>query len=167
MPIHRLPAEPPPVRERSPAQGDGFYRMYVRDLVLLCNIGAYPEERHRRQRVSFNIDMRVVAPTGPIDDDLTKVLSYDKVISNVRELVDRGHINLVETLAERVAESCLADPRVADVRVRVEKLDIEPAASGIGIEIERRRQSYPAAADLLRWDGEDTAGSSSRRGSGL
>lgn len=165
MPIHRLPAEPSPVRERSPGEGDGFYRMYVRDLVLLCNIGAYPEERHRRQRVRFNIDMRVVAPVGPIEDDLTKVLSYDKVVSNIRALVDRGHINLVETLAERVAESCLADPRVADIRVRVEKLDIEPAASGIGIEIERRRRSYPAAADLLHWDGEDAEGSAGRRGS--
>jgi dihydroneopterin aldolase len=154
---------PQPAHRVEQAVGGSHYRIFVRDLVLLCSIGAYPEERHRRQRVRFNIDMQVRAADRPLDDDLANVLSYDTVIADIRHLVDRGHINLVETLAEQVAECCLADPRVTDVRVIVEKLDMEPAAAGVGIEIERRRQSYPAAADLLRWGAESRAEGAQRR----
>ena len=48
------------------------------------------------------------------------------------------HINLVETLAEAIADLCLAHRRVIEVRVMIEKLDVEPGAS-VGVEIERRR----------------------------
>jgi dihydroneopterin aldolase len=55
----------------------------------------------------------------------------------VREIVSRGHINLVETLAEEVAAMCLQDRRVRSVRVRVEKLDVFPDVTSVGVEIER------------------------------
>ena len=48
-------------------------------------------------------------------------------------------MNLVETLAERFAESCLRDKRVAAARVRIEKPDIIPNARSVGVEIERGR----------------------------
>lgn len=126
-----------------------YYRVFVRDLVLPCSIGAYPDERLRRQRVRFNVDLRVRAPAVPLADDLANVLSYDKVTGGIRHLVDSGHVNLVETLAEQVADFCLADARVAEVRVSIEKLDVEPAAASVGVEIERRRDDHPAVADLF------------------
>jgi dihydroneopterin aldolase len=46
---------------------------------------------------------------------------------------------LVETLAERIAEACLADPRIHLARIRVEKLDIFADAASAGVEIERRQ----------------------------
>lgn len=129
---------------------DRRYRIFVRDLVLMCSIGAYPEERLKTQRVRFNLDIRVEAPAEPLDDDVAKVLSYDMVIADIRELTGRGHINLVETLAADIADICLADPRVAEVKVTVEKLDVEPAAAGVGVKILRRRkQAYPSVAELF------------------
>jgi dihydroneopterin aldolase len=56
----------------------------------------------------------------------------------VREIVASGHVQLIETLAERIAEVALEDRRVAGVRVRVEKLDVYADAASVGIEIERR-----------------------------
>jgi dihydroneopterin aldolase len=52
---------------------------------------------------------------------------------------------LVETLAERVADLCLSDPRVVVVRVRVEKPDVIVEAGGVGVEIERRRSDTSTA----------------------
>jgi dihydroneopterin aldolase len=115
------------------------YRILVKDLVLLCSIGAYPEERLHRQRVRFNVDLHALWPSGAFDDDLSKVVNYKDITNGIRALVEEGHINLVETLAERIADMCLADRRVVDARVSVEKLDVEPAADGIGVEIERHR----------------------------
>jgi dihydroneopterin aldolase len=125
------------------------YRVFIKELVLACSIGAYPEERLRRQRVRFNVDMQVRTPAAPLGDDLANVLSYDDIVGGIRSLIEIGHINLVETLAEQIAEMCLADARVSEVRVSVEKLDVEPAANSVGVEIERRRTSHPAIADLF------------------
>jgi dihydroneopterin aldolase len=146
--------------------GDGrVYRMFIRDLVLSCSIGAYPEERLRPQRVRFNVDLRVRAPNEALEDDLVKVVSYDAITEGIRRLIGNGHINLVETLAEQIADMCLADPRVIAAAVRVEKLDVEPAAAGVGVEIERRRASHPAIADLFPRP-VDTSQASRRRGNG-
>jgi dihydroneopterin aldolase len=67
------------------------------------------------------------------------VVDYEGVADAVRAIVAAGHVMLVETLAERIAESCLADPRVHLARVRVEKLDVFADAASAGVEIERRR----------------------------
>jgi dihydroneopterin aldolase len=54
-------------------------------------------------------------------------------------MLAEGHINLVETLAEKIAELCLGDGRVETARIRVEKLDVYAEAASVGIEIERSR----------------------------
>jgi 7,8-dihydroneopterin aldolase/epimerase/oxygenase len=144
--------------------GERSYRILVKDFVLPCSIGAYPRERLQRQRVRFNVDLRALWPSDSLDDDLTKVVNYKDITAGIRQLVEEGHINLVETLAERIADLCLADPRVLDARVCVEKLEVEPAAAGIGVEIERHRAGHPAVADIYaRPGGTDP---SRRSGSG-
>ncbi len=55
----------------------------------------------------------------------------------IRDIVAAGHINLAETLAERIAEACFVDARVKTARVRVEKLHALPGAESAGVEIER------------------------------
>ena len=119
------------------------YRMFVRDLVLPCSIGVYPHERLAKQRIKINVDLLVLESPGPRNDDLANVVSYDTVIAGIKALLDRGHINLVETLAEAIAELCLAEPRVIEARIGVAKLEVEPAAAGVGVEIERRRSARP------------------------
>jgi dihydroneopterin aldolase len=72
-------------------------------------------------------------------DELSRVVDYEKVADTVRAIVASGHVRLVETLAERIAEACLTDRRVHVARVRVEKLDIFADATSAGVEIERRQ----------------------------
>jgi dihydroneopterin aldolase len=62
------------------------------------------------------------------------------VIDGITLLVQGEHFNLLETMAERVAQHCLADSCVESVRVRIEKPDIMPSCRSVGIEIERRRR---------------------------
>ena len=74
-------------------------------------------------------------------DRLSDVYDYDIAINAIRDSVENGHINLLETLAERIAEACLADPRVLALDVRVEKPAVLPACRSVGIEIHRGRRS--------------------------
>jgi 7,8-dihydroneopterin aldolase/epimerase/oxygenase len=114
------------------------YRMFLHDLVLPCRIGVYDHERQKTQRVRINVNMRVEPDAAPRNDDIANVLSYEDVLLGIKRLAGGEHINLVETLAEAIAEICLADARVLDVRVMIEKLDVEPGAS-VGVEIEHSR----------------------------
>ena len=123
-----------------PHHGQGrpqTHSVFVRDLVLGASIGVYKHEKRTAQPVRINIDLAV--DESPVDDDVRNVVDYQKVIDGVAAILDAGHINLVETLAERIAEMCLADRRVASTRVRVEKLNVAPEAAAVGVEIERSR----------------------------
>src|SRR5215470_18234884 len=121
-----------------PAPQEESMRIHVRDLMLSAKIGLHQYERIASQRIRINLDLAIADP-GEIDDDYDKVVCYGELVTGVRHVVGAGHVNLVETLAERIAAMCLADPRVLSARVRVEKLDVFPEATSVGVEIERHR----------------------------
>jgi dihydroneopterin aldolase len=141
----------------------GLRHVFLRDLVLPARIGVHAHEHAGPQRVRINVDLAVedegaraltgagVAalsrpPAGrPVvqavgADELSRVVDYEAVANAVRAIVAAGHVQLVETLAERIAEASLADRRVVSARVRIEKLDIFPDATSAGVEVERRRR---------------------------
>jgi len=112
--------------------------LFVRDLVVPCAIGVYAHEKGKRQNVRINVDLNIADPDAVHDDQIAEVVSYHDVVTGIRALVDQGHIHLVETLAERIADMCLADRRTDRVRVRIEKLDVFTEAESVGVEIERQ-----------------------------
>ena len=112
-------------------------RVFINDLVLDCLIGVHRHERDGSQRVRINLDLTVLESPEPIDDRLSNGLCDEDLIVKVRHLATSGHVNLVETLAERLAALCLGEPGVQTVKVRVEKLDVFADAASVGIEIAR------------------------------
>lgn len=118
--------------EAGPVAAGPVDRVFIRDFVHEMEIGAYGFERGRRQRVRFSIEAEVPRRTaGP--GGLADIYSYDLMMDAVRAIVARGHVDLVETIAEELATTILMDNRVCGVTVRVEKLDLGPAAAGIEI----------------------------------
>jgi dihydroneopterin aldolase len=115
-------------------------RVFVRDLVMTCSIGVHAHEHEHKQRVRLNLDLDVLEAIEPLEDDLRNVVCYDEIISAVRRIVDTGHVRLIETLAERVAGLCLADPRIRTARVQIEKLDVYQDVASVGISIVRHNR---------------------------
>ena len=113
--------------------------LLIHDLVIPCRIGVHEHERHGTQRVRINVRVHVADDEGPIEDSIANVVSYETIVDGIRAIIAGGHINLVETLADRIVELCLANHRVRGVCVRVEKLDLYPDAAGVGVEVERSR----------------------------
>lgn len=111
-------------------------KIFVRDLVIPCFVGAFEEEKHKKQRVRFQVEVWVYPSRRRGNDDVAGVVSYDLIVEAIQSVTGAGHINLVETLAERIAARCLAHRRAAKVRIVVEKLDRLEGAS-LGVEIER------------------------------
>ncbi len=118
----------------------GIRHVFVKDLTLDALIGIYEVEKQKPQRIIVSIDLSVQEQPGPLPDDISHVVSYEIVVKKVEAIVAEGHINLVETLAEKCAEACLKDKRVISARVRIETPDIGPNARSVGVEIERVRE---------------------------
>ncbi len=110
-------------------------RISVRDFVKTVEIGAFQAERGTTQRICFNIVVEVRPLKGPVDDDVDRILSYDKVTEAIEGELSEERLNLLETLAERVAERILIEPQAERVFVRIEKLDRGPG--NLGVEIVR------------------------------
>lgn len=111
--------------------------VFVRDLVLMALIGVHDFEQDAPQRVRVNLDLAVRESERGLGDELANVVCYETLVNGVQDIVNTGHVGLVETMAETISEMCLRDARVRSVRVRVEKLDIIDAAESVGVEIER------------------------------
>ena len=117
----------------------GLRHVFVRDLDLMAVIGIYDQEKVKPQRIVVNIDLSVSEGPNPGADDIGHVVSYEIVVKKVEAIIAEGHINLVETLCEKIAAACLKDKRVMAARVRVEKPDVIENARSVGVEIERVR----------------------------
>lgn len=113
-------------------------RVFIRNLELLAQIGIYGREKGTHQPVRINVDM-TVDDTPVREDSVETVVDYEAITNKIRAMVNAGHINLAETMAERIADLCFEDSRVRTARVRVEKLYALPGAEAAGVEIERSR----------------------------
>ena len=132
-----LAFELPHLRAIATAGPDPLDRISVRDYTCEVEIGAFQAERGVRQRIRFNVVLEVSRHAAAQSDDVDQVLSYDTITEAIDAQLAAERINLLETLAERVAERVLASPKAVRVFVRIEKLDHIPGS--LGVEIVRSR----------------------------
>lgn len=129
-------------RAEATAGPDMLDRISLRDHIVTVEIGAFQAERGTTQRICFNVVVEV-APQGQLDDDVDRILSYDKVTEAIAHELAAERLNLLETLAQRLADRILIEPQARRVFIRIEKLDRGPGA--LGVEIMRARSTQTPA----------------------
>jgi FolB domain-containing protein len=111
----------------------------IEDLLVRAIVGVNPEERVNRQDVLITIrleaDLRPAARSDSIDD----AVNYKTITKGVIAFVEQSSFQLVETLAEEIAQFCLKEPRVQRVRVHVRKPGALRFVRMVGVCIERGR----------------------------
>ncbi|MDD7971773.1 dihydroneopterin aldolase [Roseinatronobacter alkalisoli] len=140
----RLAFAHPEARAEASAPADPRDRISLRDHIVEVEIGAFQAERGQRQRVRFDIVVEVRPNPAPLEDDVDRILSYDRIADAIAAELAAERLNLLETLAERIADRILLEPQAMRAFVRVEKLDRGPGA--LGVEIVRNRASQPLRA---------------------
>lgn len=131
----------PEERAEATASADPRDRIALRDYLVEAEIGAFQTERGHAQRLMFDVVVEVRPQQGPIDDDVDRIMSYDTITEAISDELAAGRLNLLETLAEHVAERILAHPRAMRAFVRIAKLDRGPFK--LGVEIVRARAAVP------------------------
>jgi dihydroneopterin aldolase len=113
----------------------------IRDLRVSTVIGVYDWEREVEQALTFSVDMAADVARAAARDDLRDALDYSAVAHTVKCVVIEGKFQLIETVAERVAERLVADYGLTWVRVQV----VKPITSeGYTAAITVERGAHPA-----------------------
>jgi len=115
-------------------------QIHIRDLRLRCVIGVYPDERRDKQDVNFNITLYADLGRAAQTDQLADTVDYKAVKKDIIAMVEASSFQLVERLAERVAEICLGHPHVRGARVVAEKPGALRFARTVAVEIVRWRK---------------------------
>ena len=107
-------------------------KVFMRDLRIEAEIGVYAHEKGRRQPLVLDIEVEL-EPHSVVH--VTDTVNYEAFAAKARKLADEGHIDLVETFAERLAQSLLDHPLVISTTIRVEKPEALGEAARVGVEL--------------------------------
>ena len=110
-------------------------RISVRDYIVNVEIGAFRIEHGVKQKIKVNVVLEILPNNAFETDNVDRVISYDTLVESIDYQFYSERVNLLETVAERIAQSCLEDARAVRVFVRIEKL--ERITGGLGVEIVR------------------------------
>jgi len=111
-------------------------RIFIRDYRLDMEIGAYPHEKNKSQYVVVNIEFWVpLALNTPVRDDIDEIVNHDYVRPGIQRILERGHINLQETLCDAIVELVLSHPKVIATRVTTEKREVYADCACAGVEV--------------------------------
>ena len=112
------------------------YLVLVKNLILKASVGIYQKEKTRKQKVRFNI---FITATDNIKtkNDISDLVSYEDVIKNVKYVINRGHIPLIENLAQDIAKKYLINKKILKIEIMIEKLETFKETESVGIKIIR------------------------------
>ena len=114
--------------------------IYLRELRVETVIGIYEWERRIRQPVIIDIEMAADIRRAAATDNIDDTLNYKAVAKRIISFVEGSAFQLVETLAERLAEIVMAEFQVPWLRLQVNKAGAVRGARDVGVIIERGRR---------------------------
>ena len=118
-------------------KNNNWHKILIRNLVFPMKIGIYKHEKFKEQRVRVNLELRIYQKKDSINDRIDNVICYEEIIKLIKNIASSKHLNLVETLAEKIAEECLQIPESFLCKIKVEKLDVFDDLESVGVEIVR------------------------------
>lgn len=118
--------------------------IFIDTLTLDARIGVHLHEKAAPQPIHIDLELGVDTRPAAHSDQLNDTVDYAAITSACAQLCLSHHFELVETLAQRIADLCLMDERVQQVSVRIAKPQAIALARGVGVQIVRRRQSNAA-----------------------
>src|SRR3954447_17176867 len=133
-----------------PAQriaGGGPDRLAVRGIEAFGHHGVFDFERREGQVFVVDLVLGLDTRAAALKDDLQETVDYGSLVSKVKYAIESDPVDLIETLAARIADVCLADPRVRWTEVTVHKPDapVEATFSDVALTITRGRDAHPTA----------------------
>ena len=119
--------------------GDKYDQIHIRDLRFRCIIGINPDERREKQEVVVNITLYADLRKSCITDRIDDTIDYKALKKDILAMGEDSQFNLIERLAEHIAQICLSYSGVQKASVLVEKPGALRFARTVGVEIIRSK----------------------------
>ena len=114
-------------------------KILIKDLTLDLKLGYYDQEKNKKQKVKFSLDIDYKNKKPTNDKDIKSILNYDKIVKLIEKLVKNKHYNFLETLAEDVFDELFKDKKIDKIVLQIEKLEILKQCTSVGIQISKKR----------------------------
>jgi len=121
---------------------DQRYNVIIKNLIIDASIGIHEHEKIKKQRVSISLSIEVKDNISLVDQKIENFLSYENVINNIKLIINKGHIDLVETLSYEILSNIFSDSRASKIWLKIEKLDVFEEAESVGLEITKTRKNF-------------------------
>ena len=111
-------------------------RLFLKGLNADAHIGIHDFEKGKSQKLLIDVDLYVLtSESKPKTDSLEEVVDYDFIRHVVMKRIQKGHINLQETLCDELVELFLAHPKVMAVQLSTRKTEVYPDCEAVGVEV--------------------------------
>lgn len=116
-------------------------QIFLKGLVFFGRHGCYASENELGQKFVVDIELTCDLTAASASDRLEDTLDYVRIYNLAREVVESPPVKLLETLAGRIADAALCEPRVLAAKVRISKphIALPGALDGVGVEITREK----------------------------
>jgi 7,8-dihydroneopterin aldolase/epimerase/oxygenase len=116
-------------------------RIVLRGVRAVGHHGVYPEERANGQLFVVDVALGVDTSAAAASDDVADTVHYGELAAQITAVIEGEPVNLIESLAQRVADVCLAEDLVDAVEVTVHKPEAPVGVpfSDVAVTIVRRR----------------------------
>ena len=112
-------------------------KIFIQELELFALIGAYTQERSKKQKIILDLELGINAKDASLHDSLAKTVDYDHLVKQVEICTSTTEFFLIETLAEHIAQYILKKFNVHWLRLCLTKPSAIAHAKKVGIIIER------------------------------
>ena len=117
------------------------YKILINDLTLDAFIGIHDFEKKKKQKIAISLSLDVNDNISGIEHKIENFVSYEHIVADIKSILMSGHIDLLETLGEKIVDLCFTDERVMTIKLKLEKLEVFKETRSVGIEIFRKKNS--------------------------
>ena len=117
----------------------GTDRIFLEGLEVRCVIGIFGWERGVKQKVSIDLEFPADARRAAVSDQIGDTVNYKEIVKLLLREISKSRFQLIESLAEFIADLCLQKFNLGEIAVRVSKPGAIRGSRNVGIFITRKR----------------------------
>ena len=117
------------------------YKVLIKNLILDAFVGIHEYEKKKKQKISISLELDVKDNISEVKHKIENFVSYEIIIKKIKKLVSKRHIDLLETLGEKIFKICFEDERIISIKLKLEKIEVFKETDSVGIEIFRERMN--------------------------
>ena len=117
------------------------YKILINELTLDAFVGIHDFEKKKKQKIAISLSLDVTDNISGIEHKIENFVSYEHIVDDIKSILKKGHIDLLETLGEKIVDLCFKDKRVMTINLKLEKLEVFKETRSVGIEIFRKKNS--------------------------